>query len=396
MSSQRFLKRTFAIPVTAAAALCTRAPEAAAQSPEMSTSIQDSQDMYPDEDAAGSDSLKDRFITSLPPAVSHGLDIDVWGWLGDLQTSEDTNYYDIHLSLGITKSFDQRAAITLQGDYINADGDDRLALNQGFLSVLLSETDGTIFTIGKFHSNIGVEGRDFWERRTGTTSLIFGAQPQDIVGAMLTIPFGDHVKVRPLITADFQGGYDFDQPPTGGVKLDYHPNEQWSFGLTGLIGPGFVLFGGEEIDEPYSGGSYGDDPAAAVANWQGPHFLAERDGTLYFIDAKVIWHIRPDLSLAAEYLYGTTKTENGRFGWHGWVLLATFDVTDRIHVFGRFSYIDDPDWLVTGFFQTRREVSVGFGWRLNENIEIRGEYRHDFSNAYDDVDSASIHLTFTY
>jgi hypothetical protein len=54
------------------------------------------------------------------------------------------------------------------------------------------------------------------------------------------------------------------------------------------------------------------------------------------------------------------------------------------------------DWLVTGFFQTRREVSVGFGWFLNDNIEVRGEYRHDFSNAFDDVDSASVHLTFTY
>jgi hypothetical protein len=121
-----------------------------------------------------------------------------------------------------------------------------------------------------------------------------------------------------------------------------------------------------------------------------------RAGTLYFVDAKALWHPFPDVTLSGEILFGTTNSSKGTDGWYGWMTMAEFDVTDRLHLFSRFSYLDDPDWLITGFFQTRREVSCGFGYEMLDGVEIRGEYRRDFSNAADDVDTLSIHLTLTY
>ena len=63
-----------------------------------------------------------------------------------------------------------------------ADDHWRGELEEAFVSLLVSEDSQTILTLGKFHADIGVEPRDFWDRLTGTTSLLFAAEPQDLVG----------------------------------------------------------------------------------------------------------------------------------------------------------------------------------------------------------------------
>jgi hypothetical protein len=342
-------------------------------------------------------SFKQQLLDALGPSISEDLELDFWGWIAGLHQPGNKDYWDLVLSMAVTKSFDQRVTISAQGNLISANGDWRLELGQGYLSALLLEDCGTIFTIGKFNANFGLEQRDFWNRPTGTTSLLFGAQPQDLIGFMVTQPIGDSgIKVKPFVSADFQGGYNFDQPPSGGISLEWQPSDEWEFKLTNWIGPGFVLDGGEPLDPPYPMGSYGEDPAAVIGNWQGPNFVAERAGTLYYVQAAATWYPSNDLTLGAEFLLGTTRHGGERFGWNGFTFLGVYDITDRLHFFARFSYLSDPDWLVTGFFQTRREVSCGFGYFAWESIELRGEYRHDFSNAFPDVDTWSIHLAFTY
>jgi hypothetical protein len=214
---------------------------------------------------------------------------------------------------------------------------------------------------------------------------------------MVTQPLGDSgVILRPFVTADFQGGYNFDQEPSAGLKVEYRPSAELNFAVTQLVGPGFVLYGGRPLRAPYPQGAYGFDAGAVVENWQGPNFVAESDSTLYFIDARAEWRARPDLMLSAEFLYGTTRASWGGWWWQGFLLMADYDVSDRLHVYGRWSVLDDPDWLVTGIFQTRQEVSVGAGYHFPWNVEVRGEYRHDFSNATEDVDTVSIHLTVKF
>ena len=358
---------------------------------------QQSETLNDSEPSSSESTSKEDLLRLLPESVSKDLELDAWAWIGALHQPDHDDYWDADLSLSVTKSFEQRVALTLQGDVLSANGDWRAELRQGFISALLSEENGTIFTLGKFNADFGVEPRDFWNRRTGTTSLLFGAQPQDLIGAMLTLPLGDSgIKIRPFISADFQGDYYFDQSPSVGLKVDFQPSSDLNFALTQWIGPGIALTGGEPWHSPYPLDSYGENPEAVISNWQGPHLLAERAGTLYFFDVKATWNAFPDLTLAAEFLLGTTNTDMGTFGWHGWLGLATYDLSDRAHLFGRFSYLDDPDWLITGFFQTRREVSCGFGYEILSDVEIRGEYRRDFSNIASDVDTLSIHLTMTY
>src|SRR5439155_12656340 len=114
-----------------------------------------------------------------------------------------------------------------------ANGNNRADLEQGFVSMRLFDDAGTLLTIGKFNANFGVEPRDFWDRRTGTTSLLFSAQPQDLIGVMVTQPIGDTgLTLRPFVSADFQGGWNFDQTPSAGLMAEYKPNKDLSFAVT--------------------------------------------------------------------------------------------------------------------------------------------------------------------
>lgn len=335
----------------------------------------------------------------LPPAISDDLDLNGWLWLADLQNNAHPpdNFYDAEFSLALTKSFGQRIAFTFQGNYINANGTNRADLEQGFVSMKLYEPAQTILTVGKFNANFGVEGRDFWDRKTGTTSLLFGAQPQDLIGFMITQPIGDTgIKLRPFLSEDFQGAWMFDQPPSGGLMVEYQPRHDLDLGLTNWVGPGFVPYGGHPLREPYPDEGYGETGTSVVENWQGPNLYADRGGTLYFMEAKATWQPRSDLMLAAEYLLARTSTDEGNLGWHGWMLLADYMLTDRLHVFGRYSYLNDSDWMVTGVYQKAQEVSCGFGFEIWRDVELRAEYRHDFSNETPDFDSVSVHLAASF
>jgi hypothetical protein len=372
---------------------------AASQSGSLGVSTS-SQNILTDDDPADlpSPSWKQRAINALPPAVSDGLDVNAWGWFSDLQNNqkEYSNSYDAEVSLGVTKSFDQQLTLSAQGNFIDANRTTRGELEQAYASLLLNPDQGSFLTAGKFNANFGVEGRDFWERTTGTTSLLFGAQAQDIVGIMLTEPVGDTgVKVRPFLTEDFQGQFYFNQPPSGGLNLEYQPTHDLTLSMTGMVGPGFVLFGGNPIHSPYPRGDY-DDGNSVTANWQGPNLFAESGGTMYFVEATAGWQVRPDLRLSAEFLQENTSTSNGSWGWYGFLAQADYDLTDYLHCFARWSYLNDHDSLVTGDSQIAQEASGGLGYDIFEGLEVRGEYRHDFSSADDGVDSVSVHLTFTY
>src|SRR5262249_17782623 len=151
---------------------------------------------------------------------------------------------------------------------------------------------GTLLTVGKFNANFGAEQRNEWDRLTGTTSLLFGAQPQDLVGIMLTQPLGDgDVTLRPFVTTQFKGEAEFDGRPSGGLAVAYRPNENFGLEFANWIGPGFVSEGDEAEDE-YTTVEY-------TENWYGPNLHADHGGTLYFADLNARWLPRPDVTLQA-------------------------------------------------------------------------------------------------
>jgi hypothetical protein len=366
-------------------------------------------DAAPAENAASAPELSDK-LRFLPPPIADGLDVNLWGWLGYSRefSGGPESYWDGELQLDINKTFGDRFAITADVNFVDADNHMFGQLEQAFGTVLVSEKSGTLLTVGKFNSSFGVEPRDFWNRATGTTSLLFGAEPQDLIGFMVTQPIGQTgVKVRPFIVNGFDGHLNVDRPPSAGITVEYRPVHEWSFAVTNWVGPGFLRR--ESASGVYVGDTYGSGPGSTspttdssyssssdvvVGNWLGPDFEARRGGTLYFLDAKATWMPTPDFTLAAEGLFGTTGSSDGRASWGGVLLLATYDITDRWRAFGRWSFLNDAQGLVTGAAQRRHELSAGVRYQIVRNAELRAEYRHDFSDETDGIDSVSVHLSF--
>jgi len=355
-------------------------------------------DAYSSDDSASDVRPLQRVADSLPSWLSDDLYLEGWTWWSYLHDDLEggNNYYDGVVSLEATKSFDQRIAITAQGDFVDADGTLRGALEQGYGSIMAIDQTQTIVTLGKFNADFGVEGRDFWDRTTGTTSLLFSAQPQDLVGLMITQPIGDTgITLKPFVSADFQGEFNFHQPLSTGLSAEYQPTSDVKLGVTDWVGPGLVLGPGMALNHPFpeSYGEYGD---SVMENWQGPYLYGNRGGTMNLVEAKAQWQIRPDLALSGEYLYDQTPSDIGTFSWNGFLVLADYDITDRLHLFARWSYLDDHDWFTTGYFEKDQELSGGISYELVKNVELRAEYRHDFSNVTPEFNTVSVHLTASF
>jgi hypothetical protein len=360
----------------------------------------------------------------LPPSVAESVDVNVWGWLSYLHSSEADypSYWDADLAVDGTKRFGDRIAASADMHFIDANDHMRGWLEQAFVTTELSERSGTLLTVGKFNASFGVEPRNAWDRLGGTTSLLFGAEPQDLIGVMLTQPVGQtNLTVRPFIATGFEGSLNFDHSPLGGLKLEYRPRRELSFTVTDCIGNGFVVDNeyaqayrarSSEYGAPSSGeygaptsGEYGASSSGAyaysgydyaVSNWTGPNLQANHGGMLQFLDANVTWQARPDLLLAAEGLLSTDGPSAGRIAWGGLLILANYDITDRWRVFSRWSFLNDAQGIVTGLEGRYYELSAGIGYQVIRGMELRGEYRHDFISIGGDVDSVSVHLTFAF
>jgi hypothetical protein len=269
-----------------------------------------------------------------------------------------------------------------------------------FSSVLLAPDTGILLTVGKFNSPIGAEGHDFWDRYTATPSLLFLAQPQDLRGVMLTAPIPDaNLKLRGFVVTGFADEGALPGRPSWGAMAEYKPNDKFTLAATGWTGPGLVL-------AHYHGFGYGDteqdEHVQQYENytlpnaWWRPEYEDARKGVLYFFDVHAAYQPRPDLTLIAEFLYGTMNVDYRANYWMGAMAMANFDIDDHLRTYGMWSWIDDSDWVVWPESQRRSEVSFGLSYHIDKYWEVRAEYRHDFSDAIDDMNSFSVHVSFGY
>jgi hypothetical protein len=339
------------------------------------------------QDTSSNDNSHPALQDLLPPSVAQNLEVNVWGWFSDLHDSnlDYPNYWESDVAFGATERIGENFAATADIHFIDENNLSSGFLEQAFVSADVWPKAGTLISVGKFNANIGVEPRNAWDRFGGTTSLLFGAEPEDLVGVMLTQPLGDTgITLRPVVATDFEGHYDIDKPPSGGLIAEYRPAHQLSMELTNWVGPGYDL-----AMPQYNDYSYG--------NWTGPNIDDDRTvGTLYLADGHVTWQPTADLTLSAEGLLAMNGRSAQQVAWSGFMALANYDVTDKLRVFARWSYLNDNVWLVTGYTQICSEGSGGAAYEFLPGAEIRGEFRHDVSNVSSSINSVSVHITFGY
>ena len=290
----------------------------------------------------------------------------LWGWLSYLRTpqSDFSSFWAYEAQLDVTHSFTQHIAGTAEIDFMDLPGNE-VFMEQLFLSVALPDHEETIFTAGKFNSPFGVEPRDFWDRVSASRSLLFRAQPQDLIGVMVTHRIPDtNLYFRPMVVNGFgDTGFDNNEQPSWALMTEYSPGDCLSIGAT---------------------------------YWDGPENNSQVGDKLSFVDAHIIWQMTCDFSLAGEYLHASNESMGSDLDWTGYLVLANYDVCDAFRIFAQWSVLDDRDAYQTGVAERRREVNAGFGWYLHPLVEIRAEYRHDYRPISGDRDPYSAHITFGF
>jgi len=352
------------------------------------------------QDTSSNDNSHPALEDVLPQSIAQNLEVNVWGWFSDLHDSEPEypNYWEADLAFGATERIGENLAVTADIHFIDEDNYSWGFLEQAFVTADVWPKEGTLISIGKFNANIGVEPRNAWDRFGGTTSLLFGAEPQDFVGVMLTQPLGDTgITLRPFVSTNLEGYSDLTQAPSGGVIAEYRPAHQLSMELTNWVGPGYFMAKPvfkpgappRQVDYTQEGYSFG--------NWTGPDIDDDAiKGTLYLVDGHVTWLATPDLTLSVEGLLAMDGPSAGRPGWSGMLALANYDLTDKLRVFAQWSYLNDNRWFITSYVQICSESSGGVAYEFIPGAEIRGEFRHDISNRFSSINSVSVHITFGY
>jgi hypothetical protein len=340
-----------------------------------------------------------------------GLDLELWGWLyyGQAGQGDPRHTWGSQFQLDATETIAQRIAIAADPEFIDYDDDIRGDLAQLYVSGLLSEKCGTLLTVGKFDSPFGVEGREFWNRLTSTPSLLFRARPVNMRGIMLTEPLGNtNITLMPFAVTGFNDNPDIPGRPSYGLTTLYKPIDNLQLGLTNWIGPGLEPYEDyttyayydygryyyDRVPEYLSG--YASSAFELTDTGRGSDFASAGKGQLYFLDAQATWKPVPELTLAAEFLLVDSTVVSGDSEWSGALALANYDIDDQVRVFAQYSDLNDSGGNVTGDPGCRQEASAGIGFRVNQHLEFRTEYRHDFSQHLQGVDSVTFDFSFGY
>ena len=221
-------------------------------------------------------------------------------------------------------------------------------VEQLFLSMLLPNHNDAVVTFGKFNAPFGIERRDFWDRLTGSATLLFIARPQDLVGAMVTYPIPDwNLTLRPMVVNGFNQNIDYNQQPSFACMTEWQPTCHLSL---------------------------------AVTNWFGPEFPDDNTHKLFFTDAQLSWTAIDCLTLQAEYLDVRSESQYGPLDWRSAAAIASYHWSKQTRLFAQYSWLDDPWWFFSPVPQWIQQFSVGLSYFLHPHVEFRGEYRHDFAH----------------
>jgi hypothetical protein len=113
------------------------------------------------------------------------------------------------------------------------------------------------------------------------------------------------------------------------------------------------------------------------------------DGKLHIFDSYVTWQTTPKLTLQLEGDYviqrlwansgpGESSAPAHTDGGTGW---AKYQLTPRTYLAGRGEYLSDRGGLFSGVTEALKEVTATYDFTLANGLEMKYEYRRDWSNA---------------
>ncbi|MCP5468743.1 MAG: outer membrane beta-barrel protein [Deltaproteobacteria bacterium] len=287
------------------------------------------------------------------------------------------NFYLDEVEIDVQKSFGENIRLRADIDFgrllsgttdLNASAANSI-VEQGYVTANIPVGNGMEFLVGRFNAPIGYESVDRIDNVAISYSSIFRyVRPHNLTGAKFYYAFNDNVDLNVYVVNNLADTFSFGSGSDSAIP-------SWGTRL------GFTW--GEEGHENTLGISYAGGPENFGHNAHLTHMF-DLDFTLWFSE---------NLMLAGEGIYRMDNTNfvdsQGR-DFNGLPnskvlagnLLLNWVASDAWNLFFRYGYIHDinPTGAYTGLDQQIHDFTLGFGYNITDDANLKMEYRLDMRN----------------
>ena len=239
--------------------------------------------------------------------------------------------------------------------------DDDFDLQQGYVSWKAPIGKGLQLDFGKFITHIGAEvfeGYDGWNMNFSRTYIFGWGIPFTHTGLRATYEFTDQLSLMGMIANNWEesGVSDNNSDKTYGIQVAYSPTDKIGILLN------------------WAGGNQGNNTLPSTnSNFR------------HIYDMVVDIALTNQLSIQLNGDYGTEQNGVAATGetaqWWGYAGITRYDINKWFSMNVRGAYFNDADGFRIGAVNNKMwEVTVTPEFRINENMIVRLEYRHDESN----------------
>jgi hypothetical protein len=248
----------------------------------------------------------------------------------------------------------------------SASTDDDFDLQIGFVQYNAPIGEGLLIDFGKFATHVGSEimdGYDGWNY-TFSRSFLFNYGPFTHTGIRVQYAVSNTVSVLGMISNGQDNQTDNNSAKGFGGQVSWAPVDN--------VAIFFNYFGSAE--------SQTDD-------------TKNTNDFRNFYDIVADIGIAKNLSLNLNYMYGSENNANGNdldATWWGISGIVRYDVNEWFSLNFRGQVFDDNDGFRSSTTQKLTAFTITPEIRLNNNMVVRAEYRHDDSNVTPFTDSNGI------
>jgi hypothetical protein len=245
--------------------------------------------------------------------------------------------------------------------------DDDFDLQIGFVQYNAPIGNGLLIDFGKFATHIGAEvmdGYDGWNY-TFSRSFLFNFGPFTHTGVRMQYAVSDTVGVLAMISNGQDNQTDTNSAKGFGGQISWAPVDN--------VALYFNYFGSAESQT-------GD--------------TNNTEDLRNFYDVVADIGVYKNVSLNLNFVYGSEDNANGRTldaEWWGFSGIVRYDVNEWFSLNFRGQIFDDKDGFRSSTVQKLTAFTFTPEVRINNNMVVRAEYRHDDSdvNSFTDNDSTA-------
>lgn len=247
-----------------------------------------------------------------------------------------------------------QATETLQGSPANEPRPEVFRhLFQAYGTVVAPVGKGLTLDFGKWASSLGIENNYTKDQFNYSRSYWFNFLPFYHMGLRASYPVTSRLSMSYWLVNGLNQTEEFNSFKSQAVLLSFAPSSRLSANLN--------YYSGQEhraVDE------------------RTPR------GRSHFLDAYVTWQASDRWTLAGEADYAIERTSPGAapkvvFGGAGY---ARYSLTRKVHLVGRFAYLNDRNGWFSGTNQALKDATGTATFDLSEGFQMRWELRRDWSN----------------